>query len=86
MRSYSYLSTLEGRQKEARLAINGFGDKVILLAFELDRQLNDCARNLQERRRCLNQLLMVYGTVTVFSKLLALNLSPFVGDQRGQSI
>ena len=39
-------------------------------SVQLDRLLNDCHRDLQEGRRCLNQLVMMDGTVAIFSKLL----------------
>ena len=43
---------------------------MIFLAFELDRLLNARRGDLQERRRCLNQLLVMGGTVPIFGKLL----------------
>src|SRR5262249_278776 len=64
------LSTLQGRQKEAGLPIDGFRDEVLVLALELDRLLDDCYRGFQEGRGCLNQLVMRDGTVPIFSKLL----------------
>src|SRR5713101_3768806 len=70
MRSYTHLSPLEGSQKQTGLPIDGFGDEVLVLAFELDRLLDDCHWDFQEGRRCLDELLVMDGTVAIFSKLL----------------
>jgi hypothetical protein len=45
---------------------------VILLAFELNGLFNDRNGDFQERRRCLDQLLVMDGTVAIFGKLLGL--------------
>ena len=70
MRGDADLSPLERRQKQTGLPSDGFGDEVLFLAFELDRLLDDCTRNLQERRRCLNEFIMIDRTVAIFGKLL----------------
>ena len=59
-----------GSQKEAGLAIDGFGNEVVLLAFQLDRPRDDRHRNLQQRRRRIDQLVLMDGTVTILGKLL----------------
>ena len=60
---------LEGRQKEAGLPIDCFSNEVILLAFQLNSLLDDCNGDFQEGRRCLDQLLVMDGTVPIFGKL-----------------
>ena len=70
MRSHSYFSTLEGSQKQTRLPINRFSDEMLLLTFQLDRTLNSHNWNLQKRCCCLDQFVMVDGTVTILSKFL----------------
>src|SRR5262249_16047598 len=70
VRSYTRLSTLEGRQKQARLPIDLFGNEVIGLTFELDGLLDDGHRDFEQGRRCLNQFIVMDGTVTILGKLL----------------
>src|SRR5262249_41540406 len=48
----------------------GFGDEVLVLAFELDRLLNDRHRDFQEGRRRLNQFIAMDSTVSILGKLL----------------
>ena len=43
---------------------------MLFLAFELNGLLNDRHRDLQERRRRLDQLVVMDGTVTILGKLL----------------
>src|SRR5438128_4013234 len=61
---------MEWGQEQAGLPIDGFSDKMLLLAFELDRLLDDPHRDFQERRRRIDQLVLMHGTVAIFSKLL----------------
>ena len=70
VRSYPRLSTLEGRKKQAGLPIDLFGNEVIGLTFELDGLLDDGHRDFEQGRRCLNQFIVMDGSVTIFSKLL----------------
>ena len=70
MRGYADLRTLKWRQKEAGLPINLFGDKMLFLALELDRLLNDRHGDLQEGRRCLNEFIVMDRTVAIFGKFL----------------
>src|SRR6266540_1454683 len=43
---------------------------MVLLAFQLDRLLDDRHRNLQQRRRRIDQLILMHGTVAILGKLL----------------
>ena len=61
---------MEGSQEEAGLPIDVFSDEMVVLAFQLDSLLDDGDRDFQERRRCLNQLIMMDGTVTIVGKFL----------------
>ena len=70
MGGYPDLRTLDGRQEQAGLPLDVFSDEVVFLAFELDRLLNDRHGDLQERRRRLNQLIMMDRTVAILGKLL----------------
>ena len=70
MGGYSYLSTVEWREKQTGLPIDRFSDKVLFLAFQLNRLFDDSNRNFQKRRCCLNQLVVMDSTVTILSKLL----------------
>ena len=68
------------RQEQARLAIDSFSDEMLVLAFELDRLLDDCHRDFQERRRCIDQLILMHGTVAILSKLLQDVTHPSLGS------
>ena len=70
MRGYADLRTLKWRQKEAGLPINRFGDKMLFLALELDRLLDDCYRDFQEGRRRLNEFIVMDSTVAILGKFL----------------
>jgi hypothetical protein len=70
VRGNADLGTVEWRQKEAGLAIDGFGNEMLLLTLELDRLLNDRHGDFQEGRCCLNQFIVVDGTVPILGKFL----------------
>ena len=70
LRGDAHLRALERRQKQAGLAIDVFSDEVFLLEFQGDRLLDDRHGDLQERRGCLNQLVMEDGAVAIVGKLL----------------
>src|SRR6266446_1094839 len=61
---------MEWSQEQTGLAIDVFGDEMLVLAFELDSLLNRGERNLQERCRRIDQLVLMHGTMPIFSKLL----------------
>jgi hypothetical protein len=67
---YSYLSTVEWREKQTGLPIDRFSDEVLFLAFEVDCLLDDGHRDFEQGRRCLNQCILMDGTVAIFGKLL----------------
>src|SRR4030095_7168425 len=70
VRGNADLCPLERGQKEAGLPINLFGDKMLFLAFEVDRLFNDRHGGFQKGRRCLNEFIMMDRTVAIFGKFL----------------
>src|SRR5262245_2191300 len=70
MRSDACLCTLERSQKEARLPINLFCDEVLFLAFELDRLLDNPPSDFEQGCCCLDQLIMMDGTMAILSTFL----------------
>lgn len=62
VRGYAGLGPLEQSQEQARFPIDLFCYQMLLLASELNRLLNRCARDLQERRRCLDEFVVMHRT------------------------
>jgi hypothetical protein len=64
------LGTMQGGQEQARLPRNVLGDEMLRLAFQRNSLRNRRHRDLQQRYSCLDQFLLMDGTMPIVRKFL----------------